>query len=133
MMRSKNLVSIALAGLMVFTSSVCACADTMADTSDSAPHAHHQMQDSQEAPENALCPHEDCEDCDTLVFGAKPDRDAKTNSFSKFNPDDDIVWLELAASNHPLDDFSLARAGPVGHSPPRLAETPVSRADILLQ
>ena len=132
MVCSRNLLSIGLAGLMVFTSSVCACADGAAGIPDSEPHAHHQMPGSHEAPENALCPHADCDDCDSLAETSS-DREAKTGSFSKRDLDHDVVWIDLATVDDRLHVPNLARAGPTLPGPLRQTDTPVRRSDILLQ
>jgi hypothetical protein len=126
-------LSIVLVGLLVFANAACACANVSDGVSDNDPHAHHQMQAGAADVGNSLCPHQECEDCKSPVVAATPERDASVAGCAKLGPDDDVVWIETAADNVPLSLPLLARAGPALQSPHRRAETPVRRADLLLE
>lgn len=131
--RSRKLLSIFLAGMLMFANTACACDSATESVSDSDPHAHHQMQDVEADVENFLCPHQDCEDCESLSIATSPERDANLVSFAKLGLDDDVVWLETNPADIDRRLPSLARAGPPFQNPLRRAETPVRRADLLLE
>ncbi len=156
MLQLKNLMSFVIAITLVFSGSVCACADapTKDDGSESNPHAHHQMQaalaDAQDAKQDigqntnqntgqkvttdgdSLCSNQDCEDCTATVLGASPEQDGNLALLVKTGLDD-VVWI---ASHSPAlrpAPLLLARASPPPLRPLRASETPVRRADLLLQ
>ena len=123
-----------LAGLLVFANVACACAST--EVSEANPHAHHMASENGETDaELLLCPHQECEDCEKLDVTAKPERDVTLTGFSKPQPqvDDDIVWVEatLPEIRKPLP--LVARAGPAQYLLSLQAESPVRRADLLLE
>lgn len=133
MERSRNILSIALVGLLIFANTVCACAIAADSVSDDNLHAHHQMQDDAAGADKSLCPHQECENCTSLDIAATVERDASSVSFAKLGFDDDVVWLETAMADIHLPLSLLARAGPPFEKSFRRAETPVRRADLLLE
>ena len=81
----------------------------------------------------SLCPHQQCEDCDSLEISVMPERDANFASFAKLGIDDDVVWIENTVVENHQPFTLLARAGSPIQRFLRRAETPVRRADLLLQ
>jgi hypothetical protein len=66
-----------------------------------------------------------------LDVAATPEQIANLANFSKLGLDDDVVWIETAAYVHPPPPMLV-------HAPSlqrlsRRAETPVRRADLLLE
>jgi len=116
----------------MFANSACACASAVESISDVDPHAQHQMEGGAADVENPLCLHQECEDCESLSIGAFPERDANLAGFAKSGLDDDVVWIEANAANFPRPLPLLAVAGPPLRNLFRRAETPVRRADLLL-
>ena len=141
-------MSFVIAITLVFSGSVCACADapTKDNGSASNPHAHHQMQaalaDAQDASKNAnqkvttdgdsLCSHQDCEDCTATVLGASPEQDGYLALLVKAGLDD-VVWIASHSLALRPAPSLLARTSPPPLRPLRASETPVRRADLLLQ
>jgi len=124
--RSRKLLSILLAGLLISANAACACASAGDSVSQSGPHAPHQV-------ESPPCTHEACENCESLSIASSPERDASLASFARLGLDDDVVWTEANAAVIRRPSLILARAGPPLRRPSRWADTPVRRADLLLE
>ncbi len=133
MERRRNLIPIVLAGLLLFSNTACACDGVAGDISDTNPHAHHQMSDTGSQPDNALCSHEDCDNCQSLDVAVTPDRDASLTSYTKLGVDDDVVWVESSLPRIHPPEILLASIGPPTQRQFLSAETPVLRADLLLE
>lgn len=133
MVRAEKLLSILLAGLLLFANAACACASAADSLSDSDPHAHHQMLGGAAQADGPLCPHQQCEDCESLALAVAPERDASLASFAKLGLDGDVVWIETTAFDIPQPLPRLAHAGPPFRRSFWRAETPVRRADLLLE
>lgn len=116
----------------MFANTACACAGAAANIAESDPHAHHQMQGGDVGLDSALCPHQECEDCESLSVASFSDRDANLASFVNFGPDD-VLWTESNEPDTNQPRFLMARAGPLSPTLFRRAETPVRRADLLLE
>ena len=131
---SRKILSLVLAGLLVFANVACACASPSTEVSEANPHAHHAAaQNGETDTELSLCPHQECEDCEKLDVNAKPERDVTLTGFSKPPVDDDIVWIEAASLDIRKPLLLVARAGPPCQRLCWQAETPVRRADLLLE
>ena len=131
---SRKILSLVLAGLLVFTNVACACASA-AEVSEANPHAHHMAAQNGETDTELplLCPHQECEDCEKLDVTAAPERDLTLTGFSKPPVDDDIVWIEVRSPDIRKPSPLVARAGPSRHLLSLQAESPVRRADLLLE
>jgi hypothetical protein len=129
--RSSKLLPIFLAGLLMVANTACACASAMDSVSDNDPHAHHQVQDATPQTDGSGCPHQECDDCE-LTLAATPATEADLASFAKLGFDDDLVWTETTAvDRHPPGLF--ARTQPPLHRPSWAADSPIRRADLLLE
>lgn len=132
-------MSIALMGLLVFANTVCACSGGTDRVSDDAnPHAQHQMQhqmqDELADGLSTVCPHQECDDCESNAMGAMPDRDGPLARVAKVEFfDDDVVWIEGEEIDIHTAPPLLARASPPLRRSLRFAESPVHRADVLLE
>jgi hypothetical protein len=133
MVCSRKLLSILLAGLLMFANTACACASATDSLSDNDPHAHHQMQDGAAEVDNPLCPHQECDDCESLALAVTPERDGNSVGFAKPGLEDDLVWIDAATADIHRPLPLLARVGPPHKRDLRRAETPVRRADLLLE
>jgi hypothetical protein len=134
MRRSRNLLSIVLVGLLFIANTACACANAADIVSDDNPHAHHQMQDTGAEPDSTLCAHEDCEDCLSIDVSATPEKDTILARSIKLGVDgNDFLWIEVTAPEIPQPTLVLASAGPPYQKPLTRTETPVLRADLLLE
>lgn len=132
-MRAKNLMSIVLAGLLVFANTVCACPAESDNIADVNPHAHHQVHERSADAESAPCVHQECENCTSIAIGATPDRDGKLAGVSKAGPDDDFIWLAPESIDVRAWSPTLTRISPPMQRIDRPAETPVRRADVRLE
>ena len=116
----------------MFANVACACAS--AEVSEANPHAHHMAAQNHETEtELSLCPHQECEDCEKLDVTATPERDVTLTGYSKTPVDDDIVWIEAPSLDIRKPLPLVARAGPSPHLLSLHAESPVRRADLLLE
>ena len=133
MSRSRNLLSLVLAGTLMLASTTCACANAVDSVSDTDPHSHHQIEGDGADTGDNLCPHQACEGCEVLEYAATPERDANLIISAKLGFEDDAVWIDVTdvdiAPRFPL----LAKTKHPIASPLRRADTPVRRADYLLE
>lgn len=127
----RNGVSTALALVLVFASTVCACEVSPDTASDDNPHAHHQSSDSS-SPVGAPCSHEGCTDCSNFDVAVTPDRDAKLQASLKLELDDDGLALVELKANIPGQQL-IAYAIPPPRGIARAIDTPVTRQDLLLE
>jgi hypothetical protein len=117
----------------MLANTACACANAADSVSDIDPHAHHLIEGDAADTGNSLCPHQACEGCEVLEYAATPERDVNLISFANLGFADDIVWVDVT-------DFDIAPRLPfvtkttlTFQNPLRRAETPVRRADYLLE
>ena len=129
MMRPKYILLTVLAGTLMFANVVCACAVSAAAPTDA--HAHHQMSPSNsDAP---VCPHQDCEDCESIVTTVPTDRDANVGSRLVESEVDDDAWIAVEHLDLGLSPKSLTQTGPPLYLALLVVETPITRRDLLLE
>ena len=126
-------MSLVLAGTLMLASTACACANAVDSVSDIDPHAHHLIKGDVADSGDDLCPHQDCEDCKVLKFAATPERDINLISFAKLGFEDDAVWIDVTAVDIAPRLPLMAKTKQPIENPLRRADTPVRRADYLLE